>query len=194
MEANLSKQKEYCPHCGHIIAKERVNLSSLEFRRLIHSITDLEELISKKDYIYRHIKSSYKVQDFANQFLEDLEDKIEVKTGNDDLDNIKLWLLGFINNLDRSFPLKELYLYEFLCLDGCPAIDMPFSEFYDNYCHWVSDPMSKNRVSRSLLAFGLKTVMKKIMCDGKMKSTIMLCATKDELLELCEKNGLRALC
>ena len=189
VNVQTSKQKEYCPNCGHVIAKERANLSSLEFRRLIHSITDLEGLISKKNYIYRYIKSSYRVQDFANQFLEDLEDKIE-QTGNDDLDNIKLWLLGFINNPDHSFPPKELYLYEFLCLDGCPAIDMPFSEFYDSYCHWVTDPMSKNRVSRSLLAFGLKTVMKKIMCDGKMKSTIMLCATKDELLELRQKNGL----
>jgi hypothetical protein len=52
MEANLSKQKEYCPHYGHVIAKERVNLSSLEFRRLIYNITDLEGLISKKDRIY----------------------------------------------------------------------------------------------------------------------------------------------
>ena len=186
MEANLSKQKEYCPTCGHVVAKERVNLSSLEFRRLIHSITDLEGLIGKKNHIYRHIKSSYRVQDFADRFLEDLEDKIN----NNDLDTIKLWLLGFINNLDRSFPPKELYLYEFLCLDDCSAIDMPFSEFYDSYCHWVTDPMTKNRVSRALLAFGLKTVMKKIMCDGKMKSTIMLCATRDELLELCQKNGL----
>jgi hypothetical protein len=66
---------------------------------------------------------------------------------------------------------------------------MTFGDFYDSYSHWVDDPMSKNRVSRALLVFGLKTSMKKIICEGKKKCSIMLSATKEELLELGRKNG-----
>jgi hypothetical protein len=157
MEASLSKHKDYCPTCGHVVAKERVNLSSLEFRRRVHNVTDLVELINSKDCLYRYIKSSYKITEFANQFLDDLEDKIDEA---EDLDTIKLWLLGFINNENHSFPPKELDLYKFLCLDECNGIDMPFAEFYESYTHWVNDPMSKNKVSRALLAFGLETTMK----------------------------------
>src|SRR5437762_2929560 len=86
-------EREYCSTCKHIISRDRVNLSSLEFRRLIHNITDLDELISK------------------------------------------------------------------------------------------------NRVSRALLAFGIKTTMKKIALDGGTKNTIMICISKEELLELCRKNS-----
>ena len=52
MEASLSKYKDYCPTCGHVVAKEQVNLSSLEFRCHIHNITDLVKLINSKDYLY----------------------------------------------------------------------------------------------------------------------------------------------
>ena len=193
MEASLSKHKDYCPTCGHVVAKERVNLSSLEFRCHIHNITDLVELINSKDYLYRYIKSSYRVKEFANQFLNDLEDKID-EAGEDDnpnLDTIKLWLLGFINNEDRSFPPKEIYLYKFL-LEDCSDIDIPFGDFYNSYSQWVENPMSKNRVSRALLAFGIKTVIRRIFMD-KMKSIIKITVSKEELLELGRKNGLANL-
>jgi hypothetical protein len=182
----VMKQKEYCPTCQHVIAKDMVNLSSLEFRCLIHRITDIEEFDNIKDRLYRFIKSFYRVKEFADQFLEDLENKIN---GGVLLEDIKLWLLGFINNEDRPFPPKELSLYKLLCWDGS-AIDMTFADFYEYYLSWVdNNPMSKNRVSRALSAFGLKPVMKKIMVDGKMKCTIMLCATEEELAKLCQKNG-----
>ena len=87
--------KDRCPTCGHIIAKEIVNLSSIEFRCLIHKINTLEELIDNKDRLYRFVKSFYN-RDFANVFSEDLEGKIN----DSDLDTIKLWLLGFINKED----------------------------------------------------------------------------------------------
>jgi hypothetical protein len=188
MEASLSKRKDYCLTCGHVVAKERVALSSLEFRRLIHRIADYEELNSNKDRLYRYIKSSYRIKEFADQFLKDLEDKLD---NENDLDIIKLWLLGFINNEDRAFPPKEIYLYKFLLRIYLMEenIDMTFGDFYDSYSHWVDDPMSKNRVSRALLVFGLKTSMKKIICEGKKKCSIMLSATKEELLELGRKNG-----
>ena len=180
--------KDRCPTCGHIIAKEIVNLSSIEFRRRIHKIDTLEELIDNKDRLYRFVKSFYN-RDFANDFSENLESKIDDNADkNDDLDTIKLWLLGFINNEDRAFPPRENELYKFL-LEDCHYQDIPFGEFYDSYSHWTENPMSKNRVSRALLAFGLKSVMKKIMCNGKMKCTMVLNATEEEIAKLCEKNG-----
>jgi hypothetical protein len=179
-----SLEREYCPTCKHIISRDRVNLSSLEFRRLIHNITDLDELISNKDYLYRFIRSTYRVKEYADNFLEILEDKLD----NEELDTIKLWILSYINNEDCAFPPKEIGLYKFLCLDDAD-IFMTFSEFYDSYSHWIEDPMSKNRVSRALLAFGIKTTMKKIVLDGKTKNTIMICISKEELLDLYRKNG-----
>ena len=180
--------KDHCPTCGHVIAKEIVNLSSIEFRRLIHKIDTLEELIDNKDRLYRFVKSFYN-RDFANDFSENLESKIDdIADENDDLDTIKLWLLGFINNEDRAFPPRENELYKFL-LENHSAIDTPFGEFYDSYSHWTENPISKNRVSRALSAFGLKSAMKKIMCNGKMKCTIVLSATVEEIAKLREKNG-----
>jgi hypothetical protein len=175
--------KDHCPTCGHVIAKEMVNRSSIEFRRLIHKIDTLEELIDNKDHLYRFVKSFYN-RDFANAFSEDLEGKID----DSDLDTIKLWLLGFINKEDRAFPPRENELYKFL-LEDRSAIDMPFGEFYDSYSHWLENPMSKNRVSRALSAFGLKSIMKKIMYDGKNKCTMVLSATEEEMAKLREKNG-----
>ena len=174
---SLSKEKSYCPTCGHIVAKERTNLSSLEFRRLVHKIDTLDHLIDNKERLYRFIKSSCK--DLADQFLEDLENR-----AHDDLEEVKLWLLGFINNEDH----REIVLYKYL-LEDFSDINMPFGEFYDCYAPWVDNSMSKNRVSRALSAFGLRTVMKKMMCNGKLKSTMVLSATEEEMAKLCEKNG-----
>ena len=96
----MTKEKSYCPTCGHVIAKKRTNLSSLEFRRLIHKINTIEGLIDNKECLSRFIKSSYN-KDFADQFLEDLEGKIidqDESCSEQSLSSIKLWLLGFINN------------------------------------------------------------------------------------------------
>ena len=188
--------KDRCPTCGHVIAKEILNLSSIEFRRLIHKIDTLEELIDNKDRLYRFVKSFYN-RDFANDFSEKLEGRIDdIADENDDLDTIKLWLLGFINNEDRAFPPRENELYKFLLEDRCQDYhnDTPFGEFYDSYSHWTENPMSKNRVSRALSAFGLKSVMKKIMCNGKMKCTMVLSTTEEEMAKLCEKNGFGNYC
>src|SRR5256885_12144328 len=43
--------------------------------------------------------------------------------------------------------------------------------------------------SRALSAFGLKLVMKKIMCNGKMKCTMVLSATEEEMAKLREKRS-----
>src|SRR4051794_38240285 len=161
IKMNQVTEKEYCPTCGHIVAKERVNLSSLEFRRFIHKIIDLDELINNKDRLYRYIKSSYRVKEFADQFLNDLEGKLDSEEV--DLNDIKLWLLGFINDENRSFLLKELDLYKFIYFGEVETIDTSFVDFYDSYISWTDNPMSKNRVSRALLAFGLKTTTKNIM-------------------------------
>ena len=175
-----TKEKSYCPTCGHVVAKGRTNLSSLEFRRFIHKIDTLEELIDNKENLCRFIKSSYN-RDFADDFSNDLEEKLNSVN----LDAIKLWLLGFINNKD----FKEIALYKFL-LSDTQSLSMPFAEFYNNYEHWMEIPMSKNRVSRALSAFGLKPVMKRVPCNGKLKCAMVLSASKEELTTLMHKNGL----
>lgn len=184
----LSK-REYCPTCKHIIARDRVDLSSIECRRFIHSITNMDMLANAKDYFTRFIRSVYRVKEFADDFQDKLDMKI---TCEEDLDSIKLWILDFINNPRDLETLRERFseidLYNFL-QDDHSEIDMPFRDFYDAYSSSYDKPMNKNRVSRALSAFGLKATLKKIMCDGKMKSTMMLCASEDQLSELYRKNG-----
>lgn len=183
-------EKEYCPTCNRVIAKNRVNSSSIEIRRLIHNINTFEGIIANKDRLYKFVRSQYRVKDFADQFLKDLEEKLD--NGNrdeDELVSIKLWLIGFVNDVSGLTTPREMVLYKFLS-ETYSSIDIPFSEFYDIFCHNSVDSMSKNLVSRALSAFGLKGVMKKIPIEGRIKSTIMLCATEEEMTILREKNGL----
>ena len=89
----------------------------------------------------------------------------------------------------------ESPLYEFLRTEYS-EINEPFQEFYEYYAQNVDNPLNKNYVSRALTALGLKSAMKKIKQnqDGKsigrkLKCTMMLSATKDELSEIFRKNG-----
>jgi hypothetical protein len=178
-------KKEYCPTCGHIIAKSRniSRLSTLEFRRRVHEIPDKEKLIDDKEYLMRFI-GSYKVSgECANDFLQSLEERIESHDTASSLADIKIWILSYISNA------KEAELYKFLQLTYQDSIDELFANFYDCYAQNVDEPFNKNRVSRALTAFGLKPTMKKTLVDGKRSSCIKICATKEELAEVFRKNG-----
>ena len=174
-----------CETCGHIISSSGVKLSAIEFRRYVNSITDLNTLIGSKDYLTRFIKSRYR-----------------------SVDDIKIWILGFVNNPDHRNPSEEVELYKFLQaeysgldaehqkrhhssgISHASGINETFGEFYQNYFSSINNPMNKNQVSRALSALGLKTEMKKIVRDNKPKSSIVVCATQDELSEILRKNGL----
>lgn len=187
--------KTKCVTCGHIVGKPKVRLSSIEFRRYVNSITDLNTLIESKDYLTRFIRSEYKVKEFADKFLNDLETMIDSPPDND-IDCIRIWILGFINDQDG----EEMGLYKFLQSEyhasGINAehhtsgINETFNEFYQNYAGNVHNPMNKNRVSRALSALGLKTEMKKVMRDEKPKCTIIIYASNDELTKIFRKNGM----
>jgi len=188
--------KTKCITCGHIVGKPKVRLSSVEFRRYVNSITDLNMLIESKDYLTRFIRSEYKVKEFADKFLNDLETMIDsrhqlgatnyVPPAND-IDRIRIWILGFINDQDG----EEMGLYKFLQSEyQASGINETFNEFYQNYAGNVHNPMNKNRVSRALSALGLKTEMKKVMRDEKPKCTIMIYASNDDLTEIFRKNGM----
>jgi hypothetical protein len=41
------------------------------------------------------------------------------------------------------------------------GINETFANIYDRYCDYIDTPLSKNKASRALSAFGLKTAMKK---------------------------------
>ena len=184
----MSKQtatKTKCVTCGHIVGKPKVRLSSIEFRRYVNSIIALNTLIESKDYLTRFIRSEYKVKEFADKFLNDLETMIDIPAN--DIDCIRIWILGFINDQDG----EEMGLYKFLQSEyRASGINETFNEFYQNYAGNVHNPMNKNRVSRALSALGLKTEMKKVMRDEKPKCTIMICASNDELSENLRKNGM----
>ena len=47
----------------------------------------------------------------------------------------------------------------------------PLSEFYKKYVEFAPIPLTKNKVSRALTAFGLKSVMKKIIREDKAGTT-----------------------
>lgn len=179
--------KDHCPTCGHVIAQDRLSLSSIQCRRYINSITHIDSIIGSKDYLVRFIRSSYRIKEFADKFLDDLESKIN---NGEEVDAIKIWILDFINKKDCFEKPKEIGLYRFLYTEYYFGINEPFSIFYEKYTRYIDNPMSRNQASRALSAFGLKTAMKKNESnDGKMKCTIMLCASKEELVEIFRKNG-----
>ena len=72
--------------------------------------------------------------------------------------------------------------------DNYTDINETFADFYKEYALNIDTPLSKNMVSRALSALGLKTVMKKVICNSKPKYTIMIIIIKDKLFELLYKN------
>ena len=103
----------------------------------------------------------------------------------DDIHNIQIWLLGFVNTPQTD----EVQLYQFLQAEYTGNINETFTDLYNRYCEYVNMPLNKNRVSRALSAFGLKTVMKKVLRNNKQTCAIMVCAKAEEISELMHKNG-----
>lgn len=183
--------RETCNGCGHIIPVPRTRLSVNNFRHCVNEITDLDGLVKSKNYIRRFIESRCRIGVTANSFIENLERMI--KDRGHDIEYIKLWLLGVINDpidCDPSKITKEMHLYRFLQSNYC-EINEIFTDFYNKYAQTSDTPLSKNRVSRTLNALGLKTIMKKVnIPDRKPKCCMVLYATKDELSEILQKNGI----
>ena len=82
-----------------------------------------------------------------------------------------------------------MQLYQFLQAEYQDGINEIFADIYDRYCDYVNTPLSKNKASRALSAFGLKTAMKKIVRGDKRTCCIKLDFTAEELSELLQKNG-----
>jgi hypothetical protein len=200
----MSNTKPKCQTCGRKIPTSGSRLSSIGFRRKVNSITTLDDLINSKEYLAQFVKSRFHLKEYVDKFLAELEEGIDcIDPENPDVDipNIKTWILAYYDDTDperKDFLLgkdPESPLYEFLRTEY-PEINEPFQEFYEYYAQNVDNPLNKNYVSRALTALGLKTAMKKIKQnqDGesigrKLKCTMMLSATKDELSEIFRKNG-----
>ena len=196
--SNQTNIKPKCQTCGHITASNSVlRLSSIEFRRYVNSITDLDKLITSKDYFVRFIKSYSKSKEYADTFLKELEKIIENHNRISDILYIKIWIFNYIftpeekgkaslhSNCDLN---KEKHLYKYL-QSNYSDIDETFTIFYEKYTQNIAQtPFSKNKVSRALSALGLKTIMKKVVIDNKPKCVIMISATHNELSELLYKN------
>jgi hypothetical protein len=189
--SNQTTIKPKCQICGHIIANNSIpKLSSIEFRRYLNSITDLDKLIESKDYFVRFIKSHYRNKEYIDKFLEDLEKIIEDHNHIADIDYIRIWIYNYISLIESYDLDREKQLYKFL-QSNYSDINETFTIFYENYIQNIAqNPLNKNRVSRALSALGLKTIMKKIAIDNKAKSAIMVIATENELVELLYKNAI----
>jgi hypothetical protein len=178
--ANQSAEKNRCTSCGHVVAKTSINSSSVGYRHVVNSTKTLDDIKESLDYLVRFIKGSYKVRAFADKFSEDLQLLLDSQ---EDIHNIRIWLLGFVTDTD------EVQLYQFLQAEYTGDINETFTDLYNRYCEYVDDPLNKNRVSRALSAFGLKTVMKKVLRNNKQTCAIMVCAKAEEISELMHKNG-----
>ncbi|RHZ51843.1 hypothetical protein Glove_469g7 [Diversispora epigaea] len=207
--SNQTTIKPKCQTCGHITASNSaLRLSSIEFRRYVNSITDLDKLITSKDYFVQFIKSYSKSKEYADTFLKELEKIIEKHNRISDILYIKIWIFNYIftpeekdkaslhSNCDLN---KEKHLYKYL-QSNYSDINETFTTFYENYTQKLlynealppiaQTPFSKNKVSRALSALGLKTIMKKVVINNKPKCVIMISATHNELSELLYKNAI----
>jgi hypothetical protein len=179
--------KNYCPACGHILAKTKRGISTIEFRRIIHGCSDIDSLcenVYKLIKIFRYITRDAKLTvAFSQDFEKQLNDIPE------DIETIKIWLLKQINKLDKDVGEKALYrlLFDIYAEEG---INEPFAVFYDIYAERTDNPLSKNCVSRALRALGLITKMIKMVVNGKEKSVISIRATREELISIANKNGI----
>jgi hypothetical protein len=173
-----------------------VKLSSINFRRKIHSIKTIEEFINSTDYIEQFVRSRFRCnKEAVNFFLEKLAFQFTINTSN--IDTIKIWILNYTYNLQPLLGKDpESPLYEYICLNY-PDINISFNDFYQNYSANVSRPLNKNHVSRALNALGINPVMKKIKipgppgppgCDRK-KCTMMIQVTDSALSDILKKNG-----
>ena len=200
----MSNTKPKCQTCGRKLPTSGMRLSSIGFRRRVNGINTLDDLINSKEYLAQFVKSRFHLKEYVDKFLAKLEEEIDCidpENPGNDVPNIKTWILKYYDDTDperKGFLLgkdPESPLYEFLRTQY-PEINEPFQEFYEYYTQDVDNPLNKNYVSRALNALGLKTAMKKIKqiqdgesIGGKLKCTMMLSATKDELSEIFRKNG-----
>ena len=73
------QRKDYCPACGHIMAKPRRGLSTIEFRRTVHRCADrdsLRENLSKLIKIFRNTTQDAELTvTFSQDFERMLDDK-----------------------------------------------------------------------------------------------------------------------
>src|SRR2546430_14368671 len=151
-------------------------LSSIEFWCYVHSIDTLEKLIDSKEYLARYIKSKFRIKEYVDRFLEELEPMLEYHDLYSDIGYIKIWILTYacIPAKGCNFDDPERPIYEFL-QSSYPDINETFQKFYNKYAHNTDKPLSKNHVSRALNALGIKAVMKKLRTnDNKPKCFMVL--------------------
>jgi len=181
---NESTGKQTCDVCGHIIAKP-VGYTANCFRLHVNEINNFDQFIETKKYIVHFIESRYN-KVLSRKFLETFEKMLEDHNRSHDIEYIRLWLLEIINTTRST---REMRLYKFL-RDEYSDINEPFSEFYSKYTRNVGNPLTKNLVSRSLTALGLKTVVVREKRDGKWTTSVVIRASENELTEMFRKNGI----
>src|SRR5690349_14301019 len=164
-------------------------LSSIEFRRKIHSMGTIEDLKNSGDYIVQFIFNKYRHRDCVDRFLKGLDEVISSFETPESLAKIKIWILTYVDNPSGVTLLgndPESSLYKFIHFNYT-EINMSFNEFYQNYANTINNFLNKNHVSRALNALGINPVMRKIKLttdEGKRKCVMMIQVTREELSEI----------
>ena len=167
-------------------------LSSIEFRRKIHTMKTMEDLKNSGEYIAQFVKNKYRYREYVDRFLKGLD---EVVSSFETLEKIKIWILTYIDNPSGVALLgddPESSLYKFIHFNYT-EINTSFSEFYQNYANTIDNPLNKNHISRALNALGINPVMRKIKLAtdiGKRKCVMMIHVTGEELSDILKKNGI----
>ena len=179
-----------CQTCSHIISNSGVKLSPVRYWYDINQIKDIDDIVKSKDRIINFIKSRYVTFGFIDKFIEDLDILLFSYNCTESIDYIKIWLLSFVNKDDcgNASSAEEMQLYHYIKAEYTD-INETFTEFYNKFAEITSSSLNKNRVSRALSALGLKTQMKKIICDGKSKSSMIISISQNELSDILYKNG-----
>lgn len=168
-------------------------LSSIEFRRKIHSIKTIEDLKKSGNYIVQFIKNRSQNKEYIDKFLKGLDETISRYETMDDIAKIKIWILTYTDDSSGVALLEnepESSLYKFIHFNYT-EINTSFNEFYQNYANTIPSPLNKNHVSRALNALGINPVIKKIKLENNKRNCItMIYVTRGELSEILKKNGL----
>ena len=191
-----------CLTCNQTIAKTRKGLSSVLYRQIVRGITSKEDLLVNRNKLVQilhrgsNADNSHGFAQALDHYIDQVNREVkqvshEGNQGSRDyksVEDIKKWLLEHLVIID--YDSGEKILYRFL-RDGYvqSCIDQPFTDFYANYSQWLDLPMTKNFVSRTLGAIGIKTKMVRVDFEDRKKSSMILRVSAEELCQHLNEAG-----
>src|SRR5437764_4068170 len=109
----MSNTKPKCQTCGRKIPTSGSRLSSIGFQRRVNGITTLDDFINSKEYLAQFVKSRFHLKEYVDKFLARLEEEIDCinpENPDDNIPNIKTWILKYYDDIDpecKGFLLSK---------------------------------------------------------------------------------------